>query len=646
MKLENYQILKKYIFLGKLNVINTEFEFEYSYLEYEAKHSVKFKNTNTNKLNKLKLEGVKLSSSDINEILNMSNLEDLSLKGTISKDVNINKLESLKKLSSLALGLTNENIKKITEFPKFIFNLSNLKKLECHYLDVSTIPEELTNLKNLEYLDLSKNNFDSLLSSSFNNLNNLKFINLMENKNIKGKVLTNKNLEYCFYESNYNLCKPKDVPSCLGISDFNYEYPDDTNSDECQGDCYKFKYCNDSEDYNDPNKDYNDISKDGKCGENYRRAKCPAGQCCSKYGNCGKSDDHCSIEKGCQSEFGQCGSSTDTEKKISENGKCGEKNGNTICPSGQCCSKYGHCGKTDDHCSVEKGCQSEFGQCGNSDTSKKISENGKCGEKNGNTICPSGKCCSKYGWCGKTTDYCSISKGCQSRFGECSNSSDIEKKISENGKCGEKNDNTKCPSGQCCSKYGHCGKTDDYCSIEKGCQSEFGKCGSSTDTEKKISENGKCGKDNGSTKCPSGQCCSKYGHCGKTDEHCSIEKGCQSEFGQCNSGKNKEKDKISENGKCGKDNGNTKCPSGQCCSKFGWCGKTNDYCSIEKGCQSGFGQCNSKKTNYKISKNGKCGQDNDNTKCPSGQCCSVYGYCGKSDKYCGKGCQSEFGECH
>lgn len=47
--------------------------------------------------------------------------------------------------------------------------------------------------------------------------------------------------------------------------------------------------------------------------------------------------------------------------------------------------------------------------------SPKISTNGQCGKEYG--VCPSGKCCSKYGWCGTSSDYCG--KGCQSEFGKC-----------------------------------------------------------------------------------------------------------------------------------------------------------------------------------------------------------------------------------
>ena len=30
----------------------------------------------------------------------------------------------------------------------------------------------------------------------------------------------------------------------------------------------------------------------------------------------------------------------------------------------------------------------------------------QCGPKAGNQKCKANKCCSKYGWCGTTTDYC------------------------------------------------------------------------------------------------------------------------------------------------------------------------------------------------------------------------------------------------
>lgn len=49
-----------------------------------------------------------------------------------------------------------------------------------------------------------------------------------------------------------------------------------------------------------------------------------------------------------------------------------------------------------------------------------FSKDGTCGSQNGGTICdPSstvykGGCCSQYGWCGNTVDHCLVSNGCQS----------------------------------------------------------------------------------------------------------------------------------------------------------------------------------------------------------------------------------------
>ncbi|ORX78632.1 glycoside hydrolase/deacetylase, partial [Anaeromyces robustus] len=50
----------------------------------------------------------------------------------------------------------------------------------------------------------------------------------------------------------------------------------------------------------------------------------------------------------------------------SKDGQCGKDHG--VCPNSECCSKYGWCGSTDEYCGA--GCQSEFGTCGNDKTSK------------------------------------------------------------------------------------------------------------------------------------------------------------------------------------------------------------------------------------------------------------------------------------
>lgn len=39
----------------------------------------------------------------------------------------------------------------------------------------------------------------------------------------------------------------------------------------------------------------------------------------------------------------------------------------------------------------------------------------------------------------------------------------------------------------------------------------------------------------------------------------------------------------------------------------------------------------------------QCGRQAANKKCPNNMCCSQYGYCGTTNEYCGEGCQSQ---CH
>ncbi|KAF2277007.1 uncharacterized protein EI97DRAFT_364423, partial [Westerdykella ornata] len=50
---------------------------------------------------------------------------------------------------------------------------------------------------------------------------------------------------------------------------------------------------------------------------------------------------------------------------------------------------------------------------------------------------------------------------------------------------------------------------------------------------------------------------------------------------------------ISRNGRCGADFGLTCKGSqyGNCCSQYNYCGRSSDYCSPNKGCQPGFGDC-------------------------------------------------------
>ncbi|KAM0249789.1 hypothetical protein ACHAP5_002658 [Fusarium lateritium] len=107
-----------------------------------------------------------------------------------------------------------------------------------------------------------------------------------------------------------------------------------------------------------------------------------------------------------------------------------------------------------------------------------------------------------------------------------------------------------------------------------------------------ITKDGTCGAKNGGLKCTGskwGDCCSYNNFCGSKSGHC--DGGCQSKFGKCNTWKAGSPLIVSDNGLCG-DKYHQTCKGsryGNCCSKYGNCGKTSAYC--EGGCQSGFGTC-------------------------------------------------------
>ncbi|KHJ35015.1 putative glyoxal oxidase [Erysiphe necator] len=142
-----------------------------------------------------------------------------------------------------------------------------------------------------------------------------------------------------------------------------------------------------------------------------------------------------------------------------------------------------------------------------------------------------------------------------------------------------------------------------------------------------------------------------------------------------------------EDGRCGKEFKDSICDAnsgyGGCCSSFGFCGSTINHCLVERGCQSGctssgkvdnlatfkdkathippnkpflYSQNQKEHVNYKSNdleefalkygvetQDGMCGSNNDLKICGnwfSGNCCSLYGFCGNSSSHCGAGCQS------
>jgi hypothetical protein len=157
-----------------------------------------------------------------------------------------------------------------------------------------------------------------------------------------------------------------------------------------------------------------------------------------------------------------------------------------------------------------------------------VSTDGSCGGADGFICLGSefGDCCSAYGYCGSSTDFCTA--GCQSAFGTCEEGA--SDKVSPDGSCGGTNEYVCAGSGfgDCCSAYGYCGSSTGHCTV--GCQSAFGTCEEAGDP---VSPDGSCGGADGYVCSGSGfgDCCSAYGYCGSSTDHCGT--GCQTEFGTC-----------------------------------------------------------------------------------------------------------------
>ncbi|GJM88522.1 hypothetical protein PR202_ga04594 [Eleusine coracana subsp. coracana] len=197
--------------------------------------------------------------------------------------------------------------------------------------------------------------------------------------------------------------------------------------------------------------------------------------------------------------------------------------------------------------------------------------------------------------------------------------------------CGAQAGGALCPNGLCCSQFGYCGVTDDYCG--RGCQSQCGVSGRRSGNAAPVRAP-QCGAQAGGALCPNGLCCSQYGYCGITSDYCGA--GCQSQCGVHAGGAAPVRAP-----QCGAQAGGALCPNGLCCSQFGYCGVTDDYCG--RGCQS---QCS---VNVRRSGNAapvrapQCGAQAGGALCPNDLCCSQFGYCGVTDDYCGRGCQSQCG---
>jgi Leucine-rich repeat (LRR) protein len=252
----------------------------------------------------LNLSHLTLTSNNYKEIFSLSHLEELIIYCFGNSDkIDIKSLKNPDKLRKLVINSYDRKSSSFIKNLDFLKELENLTKLELvkdgiteipqlkylkklEYLNLKEnnllkIPEAIPTLKNIEYINLDSNIIYGRLPESLNKLEKLKYFNINKNKNIIGKVLTNKNIEECYYSSYYDLCVPKD-------SKVNY------STSQIENEKTPFKTCEDEKVIEE--------STNGKCGEGH--GKCPSGQCCNKEGKCGNEEDYCLVTKGCQVNYG------------------------------------------------------------------------------------------------------------------------------------------------------------------------------------------------------------------------------------------------------------------------------------------------------------------------------------------------------
>ncbi|KAJ4381049.1 hypothetical protein N0V86_003396 [Didymella sp. IMI 355093] len=192
---------------------------------------------------------------------------------------------------------------------------------------------------------------------------------------------------------------------------------------------------------------------------------------------------------------------------------CGPQYGNVVCKDNNCCSQYGWCGSTKDHCDAST-CLKSFSAPGSSCAPKKPTTTLKtttrasaptspaqtfpasvpvidvCGHAQGGVTCPGAgangyfyRCCSSAGHCGPKNDiqdqalYCG--DGCQAGFGKCDSQKAPSEPTVARGADADAGEtcgpivNKKCKAGLCCSGSNFCGTGEDFCGAANWCQKNW-----------------------------------------------------------------------------------------------------------------------------------------------------------------------------
>mmetsp|Transcript_12063 Transcript_12063/g.26027 ORF Transcript_12063/g.26027 Transcript_12063/m.26027 type:complete len:963 (+) Transcript_12063:103-2991(+) len=156
------------------------------------------------------------------------------------------------------------------------------------------------------------------------------------------------------------------------------------------------------------------------------------------------------------------GDTEEDECPIVTTGTCGDGDrGDGICPyAGYCCSKWGYCGTTSDYCDDDSLAPSPSEVEGAPPAPTYSVDAGQCASGDvGDGFCPEESlCCSDWGYCGSGESYCFTTRTYNEDTGE-----------GNDGTCGGGGvGDGACSSGLCCSRFGFCGEGELYCTGQNG----------------------------------------------------------------------------------------------------------------------------------------------------------------------------------
>ena len=133
--------------------------------------------SNLKNLKKLDLEGCKSMSKFPKSVLQLLNLEYLSLRNVGMQDTIPDEINDLKKLNYLDLGYCSLNENKLPS----LVGIDSLKILQLWTNNFTKIPDWIYECKSLERIDFSDNKIEGKIPTNFSNLPNLSGLHLHRN---------------------------------------------------------------------------------------------------------------------------------------------------------------------------------------------------------------------------------------------------------------------------------------------------------------------------------------------------------------------------------------------------------------------------------------------------------------------------------